>query len=253
MTTSDDRYLGLLIKTLTNQVYLEHEHTIPNMAYFQGHSELARLELRQKGLDLPRFAHTMVGQLRLEEIQRLTREIRKNEVPGDFIDCGVWRGGTSIFMRACMDVYDFGHRMLWMADSFEGLPAPDDRYEADVGDVHHEQSFLAIPELEVRANLMRYLDDSLASICLLPGFFEETLPGRLGPLALIRIDADMYSSTTHCLDALYPLLQPGGIVIIDDYETLPACGKAADDYRKKHGITEKVEMTTMNSGFWVKP
>lgn len=252
MTTSDDRYLDLLIKTLTNQPYLEHEHTIPNPAYFHGATEAERLELRKMGLDLPRFAHTMVGQLRLEEIQRLTRVIRKNEVPGDFIDCGVWRGGTSIFMRACMNVYGFEDRMLWMADSFMGLPAPDDRYKADDGDLHYEQSFLAVSMHEVRVNVISHLG-SVDGIHWLPGFFENSLKDFVSPLALMRIDADMYSSTTHCLDALYPLLQPGGIVIIDDYETLPACGKAADDYRKKHGITEIVEMTTMNSGFWVKP
>lgn len=249
--TSDERYLDLLIKTLTNQIYLEHEHVILNQSYFQGTTEKGRLELRKMGLDLPRFAHTMVGQLRLEEIQRLTRVIQRKGIAGDFIDCGVWRGGTSIFMRACMDVYGLGGKMLWMADSFEGLPKPDDRYEADAGDVHHEKTFLAVSVDEVMTNLHTYLG-SFNTVKVLPGFFENTLHGLVGDLALIRIDADMYGSTTHCLDALYPLLKPGGIVIVDDYETLPACKKAVDDFREKRGITDHIEMTTHNSGFWTK-
>ena len=80
------------------------------------------LNIRLKGLDWPARAHTMVGLKRLDNIQFCAEEIIKNHIPGDFIETGAWRGGTCILMRAILKSYDINNRIVWVADSFKGLP-----------------------------------------------------------------------------------------------------------------------------------
>ena len=75
----------------------------------------------------------MVGLKRLENLQYCVTEVIRRNVPGDLIETGVWRGGASIFMRAVLKVYGDRTRIVWLADSFQGLPKPDERYPQDAG------------------------------------------------------------------------------------------------------------------------
>ena len=80
------------------------------------------LDHRIKGLDWPLVGITMVGQGRLMNIEWALRFVLANEIPGDFIECGVWRGGGAVFARAVLQALDITDRHVWLADSFEGLP-----------------------------------------------------------------------------------------------------------------------------------
>lgn len=205
---------------------------------------------RRNGLDWPLVADTMIGLKRLDNIQSCMEAVEKDGVPGDLIETGVWRGGAVIFMRAVLEDLGNKERMVWVADSFQGLPAPDpDNYPADRGSRFHQYSQLAVGEQEVVHNFERYgLYDQ--RVKLLKGWFSETLPkAPIQKLSLIRLDGDMYESTMDALTNLYPKLSPGGFVIVDDY-AIDACRAAVDEYRKKMGITDKIVDIDQSSVFW---
>lgn len=209
---------------------------------------------RDLGLDWPADALTMIGMQRLTSLQRCVERVLADNVPGDLVECGVWRGGASILMRAVLAAYGDETRRVWLADSFAGVPAPDAaNYKADKGDRLHRYAALAVPEAEVRANFERYglLDDQVR---FLPGWFKDTLHrAPIERIAVLRLDGDLYESTIQALDALYPKLSPGGFCIIDDYHPIPACKQAVTDYREKHGITAEIVDVDGTGVLWRKP
>ena len=208
---------------------------------------------REEGKDWPVDAETMVGLRRLTNVQICISNVIREKVPGDFIETGVWKGGTTIFMRAMLKVYGERSRKVWVADSFQGVPKPNaKKYPADKRDSHWRHSKLAISLDTVRGNFKRYglLDDQVR---FLPGWFHETLPtADIEKLAILRLDADMYESTIIPLEILYPKLSPAGYVIIDDYGAVHACKKAVDDYREKNAIREPMHPIDWSGYYWKK-
>lgn len=213
------------------------------LARHVAHSEL------ELGRVWPLVGETMVGVPRLENVQSCIETILADEVPGDLIETGVWRGGASIFMRGVLRALDVTDRRVWVADSFEGLPRPDRRYAADAGDMHHGFSELAVSLEVVQDNFRRYglLDEQVR---FLRGWFRDTLPSLAGERwALIRLDGDMYESTMDALESLYPQLSVGGYVIIDD-GSLGPCRQAVEDYRRRNGIEEPMQSIDWTGFFW---
>lgn len=208
-------------------------------------------ERREKGLDWPVAAETMIGVARMRNIQDCLTAILTNGVPGDLLETGVWRGGACIWMRAILQAWGAQDRLVWVCDSFEGLPKPDPRYAQDAGDVHWKYAdVLAVSLEQVQVNFARYglLDQQVR---FLKGWFRDTLPSApVERLALLRLDGDMYSSTFDALEHLYPKLSPGGFVIVDDYGAVPACRNAVEDYRARHGITDAIRDIDGTGVFW---
>jgi len=235
---SHSLYLDLMKRTLTDVIYEETPQAI-----------LARTE----GRDWPGRAHTMIGLARLDNLHFCMVDVLKRDIPGDFIECGAWRGGATIFMRAVLEAYGVTNRTVWVADSFEGLPTPNpQQYPADAGLQLHTVEYLAVSLEKVKDNFSRYrlLDDQVQ---FLKGWFKDTLPNaKIERLAVLRIDADMYESTTDALKHLYPKLSVGGYVIIDDVGDLPPCKKAVDDYRSAHHITSEVKPIDWTGVYWRK-
>ena len=214
------------------------------------HVEPDRIDARQEGRDWPLEAETMVGLKRLDNLRHCVTSVIRNGVPGDLIETGVWRGGSSIFMRAILKAYGDTSRKVWLADSFRGLPPPDPaRYPVDEGDTLWKYAELAIPMEQVKANFSRYglLDDQVA---FLPGWFRDTLPtAPIERLAVLRLDGDLYESTMEALVALYPKVSAGGFVIVDDYG-LPTCRAAIEDFRLAQGITDPIQLIDWTGAFW---
>lgn len=196
--------------------------------------------------------YTLVGIKRLDNVQRCIMNAVRDGVPGDLIECGVWRGGTCIFMRGVLKALGVTDRKVWVADSFRGLPPPNpEKYPADADEWMHRATELAISQEQVRANFTRFdmLDDQVGFI---EGYFSETLhKAPIERLAVLRLDGDMYESTMDTLLALYPKLSPGGYVIVDDYQR-DNCKQAVIDYRKANGIEEPIEEIDWVSAFWRK-
>lgn len=222
----------------------------------QENLEIARrvtrdMPARVGGVEWIPDSETMVGLHRLDNLHHCIREIVKDDVPGDFIETGVWRGGSCIFARACLKAYGDKNRRVWVADSFKGLPPPsEEKYPADSGDVHFTYDQLAISQDQVKENFRKYgmLDDRVK---FLEGWFKDTLPGApIDELAVMRLDGDMYESTMDALTALYPKLSIGGFAIIDDYLWHEPCARAVEEYRAKHGITEPVVKIDQAGVFW---
>jgi len=211
---------------------------------------LARTE-REFGLDWPEHAETMAGLRRLDNVRTLVEDVLERGVPGDLIETGVWRGGTTIFMRALLAAHDDPDRVVWVADSFQGLPKPDAAtYPADEGLDYTGHAQLSVGAQHVRANFARYglLDERVR---LLQGWFKDTLPDApIDRLAVMRLDGDLYESTMDALEPLYPKLSVGGYCIIDDYGALDACRRAVDDYRAAHGITEPIVPIDWTGAYW---
>jgi O-methyltransferase len=271
-------YADLLKRILTNWIYADAEyltvspdrttlsgrvkHVVTNKLASKGLSLVkpvpasewkTRDKDRSDGIDHPPFAHAMTGIRRLDNLQECLERVIAADVPGDFIETGVWRGGASIFMRGLLKVMDITDRNVWVADSFEGLPPPDpQRYPADAGATWHQNTSLAVSLEQVKRNFDRYglLDDQVK---FAKGWFKDTLPMlQTNAFALIRLDGDMYESTMDALTNLYPKLSVGGFAIIDDYGCVSACEEAVRTYRAQHGIEDPIETIDWTGAFWRK-
>ncbi|MEL0307554.1 MAG: TylF/MycF/NovP-related O-methyltransferase, partial [Halieaceae bacterium] len=183
----------------------------------------------------------MIGRRRLRNFRTAIETIIADRIPGDILEAGVWRGGASIYARGVLKAFGDERRKVYVADSFQGLPKPDQRYPADQGDQHWNVDFLKISLEQVKANFSAY-DLLDKQVIFIEGFFEETLPNApIDALSVLRLDGDMYSSTIQVLDSLYGKVSPGGFVIVDDYNALANCCAAVDDFRSAHGIEETME------------
>src|SRR5262249_42285718 len=152
------------------------------------------------------------------------------QIPGAFVECGVWRGGASFLVAELLRQARARGRRVWMFDSFEGIPPPEqidgpkalDWATNKDGPWYFDNLRVSLEEVQrtaVQLGLAPYVE-------LVKGWFERTLPenrDRIGPVAILRIDCDWYSSVRCCLDNLYDLVVDGGFVIFDDYYAYDGC------------------------------
>ena len=259
-------YLDLLKRALTNWIHGHEEFVsaapnglsklIAKMVFPAGTMLVTPQRFdeqkRENGQDwpVPLLAHTMVGLKRLDNLQMCIENVITDAVPGDLIETGVWKGGSTIFMRGALKAYGDSSRRIWVADSFQGLPPPNPKkYPADDGDIHHTIETLRVTEEMVRQNFAAYglLDDK---IMFLKGWFRDTLPtAPIEHLAVIRLDGDMYESTMDALQNLYMKLSFGGYVIVDDY-CIESCRKAITDFRIANDIKDAIIDIDGTGAFW---
>ncbi len=226
---------------------------IESEGFFVGRRATSRVEDRLNGRDWPPYAESMIGWKRMSNLEYCIDQILLENIPGDIMETGVWRGGACIFMAAMLKAYGIKDRKVWVADSFQGLPKPNEYlYEADRGDMHHSINELSVSLETVRKNFEKF--DLLAdNVMFLKGWFSETLPGApIDRLALLRLDGDMYESTIDALTNLYPKLVSGGYLIVDDWGAVPACRKAVRDYREANGIGEEIVEVDWTGVYWRK-
>ena len=196
------------------------------------------------------FSYTMVGRKRLDNVQRCVEDVLGNNIPGDLLEAGVWRGGCCILMRAVLAAHGCTDRKVWVADSFAGLPPSVRGEDADYAMDASRLPVLAVTQDEVKANFERF-DLLDGQVRFLPGWFEESLPAcDTGPLAVLRVDCDLYASTTAVLENLYQRVSSGGWVIVDDYGILPPCKQAVDTFRQHNGIDAPLETIDDHGVCW---
>lgn len=211
-------------------------------------------EKRRSGLDWPMFGYSMIGSRRLDNLEACVRTILNEEIPGDIIETGVWRGGACMFMKAVLNRFGDTTKNIWLADSFAGLPKP--KSEADLKKPEFDLAgckFLQISMEQVQANFERFnlLDERVR---FLKGWFCDTLPtAPIEQLSLLRLDGDLYDSTMDALNALYHKVAPGGFVIVDDYGTWSSCRLAVDEFRKQHGIDAEINTIDESGVYWRVP
>lgn len=239
-------YLDLMKRVLTNVIY--QDAPIPNGWVTEtDYDEMNR----RLGLDWPGTAHTMVGLRRLDNVQYCAEKVLSDGVPGDFIETGVWRGGTCIFMRAILAAHNATDRLVWVADSFQGMPGSDSlshpKDSALQLQVHNDVIAVSLEAVQRNFDLYNLRDDQVR---FLPGWFQDTLPtADIERLAIVRLDSDLYESTMTALTYLYPVLSPGGFLIVDDYH-LPVCQDAVHEYRNRNGISEPIMDIDGIGAYW---
>ncbi len=184
--------------------------------------------------------YTMTSVERVITLAGYVRHLVAQRVPGAFVECGVWRGGSS--MCIARTLLQLGvTRELHLFDTFSGMSAPTDddltllgKRAADLLRAtprEQDDSLWCWASLaDVRRNLLStgYPE---ARIHLVEGKVEDTIPDAAPPeIALLRLDTDWYESTRHELEHLYPRVSPGGIIVVDDYGHWAGARKAVDEF-----------------------
>jgi O-methyltransferase len=222
--------------------------------------ETEDLPARAHGRDWPLHALTMTGLVRLDDLQHCVETVVRDSVAGDLIEAGSWRGGSSILMRAALDSLGAEDRTVWVADSFQGFPAPDPTPNQDGSGSAYAGSlapylaafdYLAAPLDEVQESFTRL--GCTRGVKFVPGFFDHTLPLLAGDdrqWSVIRLDCDTYDVTLLALRCLYPSLSVGGYLIVDDYLDIDECRHAVDDFRREHSIHEPLEQVDWSCARW---
>lgn len=184
---------------------------------------------------------TMTSPERLYALMNAVRYVVTHNIPGQIVECGVWRGGSMMAVARTLLGLGCADRDLYLFDTYEGMTKPvrDDKDFAgnDAGaefsatQTGPDSSDYCYAGLEdVRKNLSRtgYPTERLHFI---KGKVENTIPeGSPEHIALLRLDTDWYESTKHELVHLFPRLAVGGVLIIDDYGHWQGCKKAVDEY-----------------------
>lgn len=184
---------------------------------------------------------SMTSVERMYSLWQAVGHIERLQVPGAFVECGVWRGGSA--MLAAMRFRELGaERDLWLYDTFEGMSDPTDEDVAAFSGnsmaaewSEHEGAeddpIFAYASLEVVRRNMASTGYPQERVHYIRGKVEDTIPSQVpDQIALLRLDTDWYESTKHELEHLWDRLVPGGVLIIDDYGYWEGCRKAVDEY-----------------------
>lgn len=189
-------------------------------------------------------ALTLIGPTLLDELQELIEQAVKDDVPGDFVETGVWRGGACIWAAAVLESLGSDKR-VYACDSYEGLPPA--RHPKETIDFSECVS-LAVSLEEVEDNVNSFgLQDRIVYV---KGWFKDTMPTLNIPVSVLRLDGDMYESTMDVLKYMYDRVSPGGYVVIDDYQ-LPPCKQAVDEFRSHKKL--RGSLRTRAGVWWQKP
>jgi predicted O-methyltransferase YrrM len=168
--------------------------------------------------------------------------LARERIAGDVVECGVWCGGSAMLAALCAAAAGDRQRTFSLYDTFGPFPAPGERDDAFAWAVWREIDTSgrldgrALPGVdEVRRNMLS-TGISDGQLRIVPGRVEETLPAQAPErIALLRLDTDWYESTRHELEHLYPLLAPGGVLIIDDYGCMNGARAATDEFISRSG------------------
>jgi predicted O-methyltransferase YrrM len=187
--------------------------------------------------------YSMLSPERAFALLRLAREVEASGIPGALVDCGVWNGGSTVLLSRGAP-----SRSVWAFDSFQGLPEPGPHDGA--GSAGFGGAFCG-SETRVREAFARF--GSPERLHVVGGWFEDTLApaaAELGPIAVLHVDCDWYAPVKLVLETLYPLVSPGGYVVIDDYGFWPGAALATEEFRREHAIGEPLIEIDSSGRFW---
>lgn len=230
-------YLDYFISTVMNLQY----------NYFPGHID---------GNEVPpnAVALSMAGKRRLDNFALSVATIINDGISGHLIETGAWRGGASFVAAKVVELLHEGaHRKTFICDSFKGIPKPptDRTYNTE----DHNANFPVFSEVSAARVYTDAVHFGLNpdNIRVVEGYFNESLPALVSSipnfsLSVLRLDGDTYFSTMDALKVLYPRLQPGGIVIVDDFIDWIGCREAVDDYRKAQNILDPIVLVPHRDG-----
>lgn len=185
--------------------------------------------------------YTMTSIERMYALHKAVKYIVEAKIPGDFVECGVWRGGSSMVIAYTLLEMKVTDRKIWLYDTFTGMSQPGDEdidynnntsaidtWEKTQKEDFSEWCLATINDVQKNMDLTGYPENNLVFV---KGKVEDTIPRQIPQnIALLRLDTDWYESTKHELDFLYPLVSSKGILILDDYGSWAGSKKATDEY-----------------------
>jgi hypothetical protein len=192
--------------------------------------------------------HTMVPREALIELARQVRTVIEQSIPGQLVECGAWRGGASFLMAEILKHAGVTDRRVWLFDSFEGIqpPAAIDGPSASAwardksGPMYFDNLRVGVEDAQRNADTLGLSSHTR----LVKGWFDETLPAtreQIGPIALLRIDADWHASVLRCLEQLYDQVAEGGLIVLDDYYTWDGCAVAIHEFLGRRSLPHRLE------------
>jgi len=180
--------------------------------------------------------YTLTEDRKLMSLYASVNYINENNIDGDFVECGVWRGGCCMLMALSQLKYKSmaDKRRIYLYDTFYGMTEPG---EKDPWYAYFFKGLGAISADEVKRN-MRSTGYPEQNVVLVQGDVLETIPAKEIPrkISLLRLDTDFYESTKHEMEQLFPLISRGGVLIIDDYYSFAGARKAVDEYIEQNNI-----------------
>lgn len=245
-------YLDFLATYLLGESFSGSEKSV--LPALQAKPKIEEFDPVKRGIgkDWTYLGKTMVGRARLDNVRSLVIDVVQRNVPGAFVETGVWRGGVDIFVRGVFRAYDQAYRPVVVCDSFHGLPPGHASiHKSDIG--WDKTSYLEISAPTVAKNFMLsgLLDDG---VIFVKGFFNDTMPHiakQVKRIAVLRMDGDMYQSTVDVLYHLYSKVPVGGWVILDDWFGFPA-KDAVEDFMKVHNCVETIQHMDKTGAYWQK-
>jgi hypothetical protein len=206
---------------------------------------------------------TMTSPERLFALYQSVNYVLDRAIPGHFVECGVWKGGSCMLMAMMLADRKEMDRKIYLYDTFEGMSEPsekDRQFSGESADILLKQAHREVSESvwcyssldEVKRNV---LNAGLPAdrFVFTKGKVEETIPGVLpGEVALLRLDTDWYESTKHEMLYLYPILNEGGVLIIDDFGHWEGARKAIEEYFQQKGIVPLIQRIDYTGRMLVK-
>ena len=206
---------------------------------------------------------TMTGLFRMYALYHATKYVIDNNIEGDIVECGVWKGGSSMLSADMLAERNLSDRKLSLYDTYEGMSKPTDKdlyhgfqqtalkdWESRQTDTHNTWCYSPIEEVKENLLSTGYPEDKIEFI---KGKVEDTIPGNIPKkISLLHLDTDWYESTYHELVHLFPLISKNGVLIIDDYGFWQGSREAVDQYFEENNIKMLFNRIDYNGRMFVK-
>lgn len=188
---------------------------------------------------------TMTSKERVASLERAIRYLHEYNITGDFVECGVAAGGSVMVMAITLQELGITDRRIWLFDTFEGMPEPTEhdkgRFDTPALKLYNKKfdpvdGWIKFGVDDVRTNVLTtgYPEQKFEFV---KGKVQDTLPDRTPEqIAMLRLDTDWYESTKAEMENLFPRLQTGGLILIDDYYRWKGSRKAVDEYIAANNI-----------------
>lgn len=191
--------------------------------------------------------YTMVSVERLYSNYNASLYISKNNIAGSIVECGVWKGGSSMMMLNTLKNRKDESRDVYLYDTYEGMSEPTEfdkktgsttlameKWKEMSQEEYNEWCYSSIEEVQKNVKSVGY---DLSKVHFIKGKVEDTIPATLPEkISILRLDTDWYESTKHEMVHLFPRLVSGGVLIIDDYGSWEGARKAIDEYIEHNSI-----------------
>ena len=271
------------MKTLINNVINKLGYTIlkkeNNPSYYLEYGQNLHYDYNKEAKGSIKIVRnfSMLPYVNLLSLFEQTVYCEKTKIEGDFVECGVWKGGAVGLMALANLEFGLNRRNLHLFDSFDSICYPDENIDGDkaiedvikfAGDYNKEMSGLLKPiqgfytslggpgtiqsNKQLLEGIIKYPQEYISYY---KGWFQNTIPEnyfKIQKISILRLDCDWYASTKICLDYLYDKVVSGGIIIVDDYGCYEGCKKAVDEFLEKRSIKTFLNYSNENCRYWIK-